>query len=54
MSKIPDRFEFIEHLKASYELCHSADDAGTIDHEMARWQEWVNSWPKIGTEEGGI
>ncbi len=45
---------FIKALENSLEYCRQADDAGSIDHEMARWQDWVATWPKLRDENGGI
>lgn len=46
--------EFVQALRDSLEYCEAADDAGSIDFEMSRWQEEVNSWPPILDEFGGI
>lgn len=50
----PSREEFIKSLEESLDYCRSADDAGSIDFEMARWQEWIKTWEPILNEEGGI
>lgn len=50
----PTREEFIEMLRASLKYCDEADDAGSIDFEMARWQAEVLRWPPILDENGGI
>lgn len=44
---------FIQALRDSLKYCEEADDSGSIDHEMARWQEWVLQWPPILDENGG-
>lgn len=46
--------EFVRALGESLEYCLCADDAGSIDFEMARWQEEVAKWPPILDEHGGI
>lgn len=51
---LPTQETFIQALKDSLSYCLEADDGGSIDFEMARWQEWVREWPQILTEEGGI
>lgn len=51
---LPSHEEFIQLLRESLEYCEKADDSGSIDHEMARWQEYINSWPPICDEYGGI
>ena len=51
---IPSAEEFIKSLKESLEYCESADDRGSIDFEMSRWQDWVRSWDDILDEGGGI
>ena len=48
------RERFIRALRDSLKYCEEADDAGSIDHEMARWQNWVKTWPQIADEYGGI
>lgn len=53
-TKNPSEFEFIEALRQSLKWCEEADDCGTVDFEMARWQEWVNSWKPILDKNGGI
>ena len=50
----PSAEEFIEALEKSLQYCKEADDLGSIDFEMGRWQEWVNTWPQIFDEGGGI
>lgn len=50
----PSREKFIQNLKDSLEYCNEADDAGSIDFEMARWQEDVKGWSPILNENGGI
>lgn len=45
---------FIERLRESLKYCEEADDYGSIDFEMGRWQEWIKEWPQILTPEGGI
>lgn len=51
---LPSHEEFIQCLKDSLKYCEEADDIGSIGHEMARWQEYVNTWPPIYDEEGGL
>lgn len=48
------RDKFITALEESLNYCREADDCGSIDHEMSRWQEWVKTWPQIADENGGI
>ena len=48
------RDKFITALGESLSYCREADDAGSIDHEMVRWQNWVKTWPQIADENGGI
>jgi len=50
----PSAEEFVERLKASLTYCLEADDRGSVDFEMARWQEWVKSWGNILDEDGGL
>lgn len=50
----PTAEEFIAALRASLKYCEEADDQGSIDFEMSRWQDYVDSWPQILDEEGGI
>lgn len=50
----PSVFEFIDKLRESLAYCECADDSGSISFEMARWQEWVRTWPEILDEHGGI
>lgn len=52
--KNPTRDEFVENLRKSLKYCEEADDAGSIDFEMGRWQEWIKTWPPIFNENGGI
>ncbi len=52
--KLPTEEEFVKALRDSVEYCESADDRGSVDFEMGRWQEWVKTWPQIFTPEGGI
>lgn len=51
---LPTAEEFIKALEESLEYCKEADDRGSIDFEMARWQEWIKTWPQILDEYGGI
>ena len=51
---IPTEEEFVEALEKSLKYCREADDRGSVDFEMARWQEWVKSWPPILDENGGL
>lgn len=48
------REEFIRRLAEDLDYCSHVDDAGSIDHCMAQWQEWVKTWPQIADEYGGI
>ena len=50
----PEAEEFVEALKDSLKYCQEVDDRGSVDFEMARWQEWIKTWPQILNEEGGI
>lgn len=51
----PTHETFIKALEDSLKYCQEADDAGSIDREMGRWQEWVaNYWPPIFDKNGGI
>lgn len=53
-NEIPSEQEFIKALRDSLDYCEEADDLGSIDFEMARWQEWIKTWPQILDENGGI
>lgn len=50
----PTTEEFLKFLKDSYEYCSEADDQGSIDFEMSRWQEYISTWKPILDEYGGI
>tara|TARA_R110000744_G_scaffold72774_1_gene145950 strand:- start:574 stop:768 length:195 start_codon:yes stop_codon:yes gene_type:complete len=50
----PGVLEFIKMLKDSLAYCEEADDQGSIDFEMARWQHECTSWEPILDEDGGI
>jgi len=52
--KLPSAEEFMKELKESLKYCEEADDRGSVDFCMARWQEWIKTWPQILDEEGGI
>jgi len=47
----PTREEFIHQLSSSVAYCQQADDAGSVDQEMARWQKWVSEWDKVLEDE---
>lgn len=51
---IPSIEEFIKRLEESLEYCKEVDDAGSVHHEMGRWQEWIKTWPQIYDENGGL
>lgn len=46
--------QFVQKLRESLWYCQQADDQGSIDREMGRWQEWIKTWPQIFDEYGGI
>ena len=50
----PTREQFIQMLRDSLKNCEEADDAGSIDRCMGRWQEEVRKWEEIFDENGGI
>lgn len=50
----PSHKEFIKRLQDSLQYCDEADDAGSIDWEMARWQHWIGQWAPILDENGGL
>lgn len=50
----PSHQEFLDFLEESFRYCREVDDSGSIDFEMARWQEWIKTWPQILNENGGI
>ena len=54
MDKAPTAKQFMRRLSESLAYCMQADDTGSIDFEMSRWQEWVKTWPPILDEEGGL
>jgi hypothetical protein len=52
---VPSREEFIKALEESLRYCKEVDDSGSIDHEMGRWQLWIQSWnSQIYDENGGL
>lgn len=54
LGDIPTVEEFVKELEESLEYCKEADDMGSVHFCMGRWQEWVNTWPQIFNEDGGI
>lgn len=51
---MPTEEEFVQALRESLKYCEEVDDRGSVNFEMAKWQEWIKTWPPILTNQGGI
>jgi len=54
MKPAPSTEEFIKMLEDSLAYCKEADDRGSVDFEMGRWQEFWKEIEPILDEKGGI
>ena len=53
--RVPNPDEWKAWLKMKLAECEEGwDSVGDYDFSVGRAQEYINSWPKIFTEEGGI
>jgi hypothetical protein len=52
--RIPTSKEYVAYLKMKLKQAKEIDSDGDMQWEMARLQGYVNSWPPILDEEGGM